>query len=287
MITHGDHIGRFPLVRTTVRRWLTISQSKASPVRTASPRKLEVFLPEVERRLDQDEEWCEAVVDGKRVRIRFHDYHLIYEVPGLYEQLFYDMLKCSSPRVVRNLLARVMAEQGMEPGDLRVLDVGAGNGMVGEEIRDLGAATIHGVDIIEEAALAARRDRPDVYDDYLIADLTRLTLDQRDALVAEDLNTMTTVAALGFGDIPPAAFTAAFNLIGTPGLLVYNIKEDFVSADDASGFRRLIKRMIAQEVIVSLAEEHYRHRLSVSGEPLQYVAFVARKLSDIPESWVT
>jgi hypothetical protein len=247
---------------------------------------LEVFLPDVERRLDQDEEWCEAVVDGKRTRIRFHDYHLIYEVPGLYEQLFYDMLECSSPRVVRTLLARVLAEQGMEPADLRVLDVGAGNGMVGEEIRDLGAATIHGVDIIEEAALAARRDRPDVYDDYLIADLTRLTPDQREALVAEDLNTMTTVAALGFGDIPPAAFTAAFNLIGTPGLLVYTIKEDFVSDDDASGFHRLIKRMFAQEVIVPLAEMHYRHRLSVSGEPLHYVAFVARKLCDIPESWV-
>lgn len=227
------------------------------------------------------------MVDGKRMRIRFHDYHLIYDVPGLYEQLFYDMLECSSPRVVRTLLARVLAEQGMQPADLRVLDVGAGNGMVGEEIRALGAATIHGVDIIEEAALAARRDRPDVYDGYLIADLTQLTPDQREALLAEDFNTMTTVAALGFGDIPPAAFTAAFNLIGTPGLLVYTIKEDFVSAHDASGFRRLIDRMLANEMIVPLAEEHYRHRLSVSGEPLHYVAFVARKLGDIPESWVT
>ncbi len=174
----------------------------------------------------------------------------------------------------------------MKASDLRVLDVGAGNGMVGEEIRGLGVDTIHGVDIIDEAAAAAHRDRPDIYDEYVVADLTALSPAQRDSLVAADLNTMTTVAALGFGDMPPAAFAAAFNLIGTPGLLVFNIKEDFVSADDPSGFNTMIQRMFDEKVIVPLAEEHYRHRLSVRGEPLHYLAFVARKLADIPDSWL-
>lgn len=226
------------------------------------------------------------MVDGERIRIRFHDYHLIYDIPGLYEQLFYDRLECSSPRVVRGLLARVLAEQRMEPADLRVLDVGAGNGMVGEEIRALGAGVIHGIDILEEAARAAKRDRPEVYDDYAVVDLTALTPNQHASLVAKRLNTMTTVAALGFGDIPPAAFAAAFNLIETPGLLVFNIKEDFVGAADESGFRRLIGRMLEERVIVPLAEERYRHRLSVRGEPLYYVAYVARKMADIPGSWL-
>lgn len=249
----------------------------------------EVFLPDLEgdQQLDQDEEWCEALVDGQRLRVRFHDYHLIYEIPGLYERIFYDVLECSSPGVIRTLLSRVLAEQGMDPADLRVLDVGAGNGMVGEEIRALGAGTIHGIDIIEEASAAAVRDRPAVYDDYLVADLTDLTREQREALVADDLNTMTTVAALGFGDMPPEAFAVAFNLISTPGLLVFTIKEDFVAADDSSGFNRLIQRMFAEQVIVPLAEEHYRHRLSVRGEPLHYVAFVARKMSDIPDAWLS
>jgi len=247
---------------------------------------MEIYLPDIAPGVDQDEEWCEAVVGGERIRIRFHDYHRIYGIPGLYERLFYDKLECASPRVVRTLLSGVLDEQGVEPADLRVLDVGAGNGMVGEEIRALGAGAIHGVDIIEEAARAAERDRPEVYDDYVVADLTTLAPDQRGALAADNLNTMTTVAALGFGDIPPAAFSTAFNLIQTPGLLVFNIKEDFVAADDESGFNRLIKRMFAEKVIVPLAEEHYRHRLSVRGEPLYYVAFVARKLSDVPDSWV-
>lgn len=255
---------------------------------TMSSETLQVFLPRLDAglSLDQDEEWCEAVLGGERVRIRFHDYDMIFDVPGLYEKIFYDLLECSSPRVIRALLARVLTEHGMAAADLRVLDVGAGNGMVGEEVRALGAGTVHGIDIIEQAAAAARRDRPAVYDEYLVADLTDLSPAHRDTLLAQDFNTMTTVAALGFGDIPPTAFGAAFNLVSTPGLLAFNIKEDFVRGDDASGFQRLIDRMFADEVIVPLAEKHYRHRLSVRGEPLNYLAFVARKLRPIPESWL-
>ncbi|MHA6617717.1 methyltransferase domain-containing protein [Pseudonocardia sp. DLS-67] len=195
------------------------------------------------------------------------------------------MLECTSPRVVRGLLTRALAEQDIDPAGLRVLDVGAGNGMVGEEIRALGAGTVYGVDIIEEAARAAARDRPDVYDGYLVADLTTLGPAQRDELAAHRFNTMTTVAALGFGDIPPAAFTTAFNLVETSGLLTFTIKEDFVAEHDATGFSRLIKRMFAEDVITLIADEHYRHRLSVRGEPLYYIAYVARKLRDIPDHW--
>jgi SAM-dependent methyltransferase len=259
---------------------------RTPPVAAVSDLRIVLPTLDADLQLDQDEEWCEALVGGKRTRIRFHDYHLIYDIPGLYEGIFYELLECASPRVVRTLLGRVLAEQGIAPHELRVLDVGAGNGMVGEEIRAMGAGTIHAVDIIEEAAAATRRDRPAVYDDYVVADLTDLQPAQRAALEAAELNTMTTVAALGFGDMPPEAFAAAFNLISTPGLLVFNIKEDFVGVDDPSGFNRLIQRMFAEQILVPLAEEHYRHRLSVRGEPLYYVAYVARKLCDVPESWL-
>lgn len=251
-----------------------------------APRRWEISLP-ADLVLDQDEEWCDARLDGEHIRIRFHDYHVIYEHPGLYEQLFYDLLRCTSPRVVRRLLGRAVAERGIDPAELRVLDVGAGNGMVGEELRTLGAGTVYGVDIIEEAARAAARDRPGVYDGYLVADLTALTPDQREELAARRFNAMTTVAALGFGDIPPAAFTAAFNLVEASGLIAFTIKEDFVTDHDTTGFSSLIRRMLAEEVISVIAEEHYRHRLSVRGDPLYYVAYVARKLRDIPTGWAT
>lgn len=253
---------------------------------TATVVDFEILLPDVDLKLDQDEEWCEVLVGGERRRIRFHDYHEIYNVPGLYERLFYDTLKCASPRVIRNQLAQVLAKRGTEPSELRVLDVGAGNGIVGEELRELGAGAVFGVDIIEEAAAAAHRDRPGVYDRYLVADLTDLATDQRDTLAEADINTMTTVAALGFDDLPPRAFASAYNFISAPGLAAFNIKEDFVTTRDLSGFSALIGRMFAEKIIQPLAEQRYKHRLSVRGEPLYYLGFVAEKISDIPHAWL-
>ncbi|MDQ4093835.1 MAG: methyltransferase domain-containing protein [Actinomycetota bacterium] len=263
-----------------------MSQIEPTVPETVSEADFEIRLPEAGQGLDQDEEWCEILVDGQRRRIRFHDYHEIYSIPGFYERLFYDRLKCESPRVIRRLLARVLAELGTEPGELRVLDVGAGNGIVGAELRELGAGVVYGIDIIEEAAAAAQRDRPGVYESYLVADLTELTRDEHDTLAEAGLNTMTTVAALGFDDMPPHAFAAAYNLISTPGLVAFTIKEDFVAKRGLNGFSSLIRRMLNEEAMRPLAKERYRHRLSVQGEPLYYVAFVAEKVSDVSQAWL-
>ncbi|MGH3838188.1 MAG: methyltransferase domain-containing protein, partial [Pseudonocardiaceae bacterium] len=184
------------------------------------------------------------------------------------------------------LLARVLAKLGTEPGELRVLDVGAGNGIVGEELRELGVGAVYGIDILKEAATAAHRDRPGVYERYLVADLTDLAREERDTLAGADLNTMTTVAALGFDDMPPHAFAVAYNLISTPGLVAFTIKEDFVATRDLSGFSSLIRRMFDEEAIRPLAKKRYRHRMSVQGEPLYYVAFVAEKVSDVSQAWL-
>lgn len=262
-----------------------MSLSEPTVPETATQADFLVELPKVGQ-LDQDEEWCEIVVGGKRRRIRFHDYHEIYDIAGLYERLFYDKLKCQSPRVIRRLLARALTERGTEPGELRVLDVGAGNGIVGGELCELGTGTVYGIDIIKEAAAAAHRDRPGVYERYLVADLTDLARDERDTLAGANLNTMTTVAALGFDDIPPHAFAVAYNFISTPGLVAFTIKEEFVAKRDSSGFSSLIHRMFDEEVIRPLAKERYRHRLSMQGEPLYYVAFVAEKVSDVSPAWL-
>ena len=62
------------------------------------------FPSTAERGLDQDEEWCRVRVDDEVRTIRFHDYHEIYDVPGLYEHIFHDHLECRSPQVVIGLL---------------------------------------------------------------------------------------------------------------------------------------------------------------------------------------
>ena len=226
---------------------------------------------------DQDEEWCEVVTNGKKQRIRFHDYDEVFGIPGLYEKLFYDTLECCSPGYVVNLLEDVAEEWDASLESFKVLDVGAGNGMVGDELRHRGVNKVVGVDIIDEAKDAALRDRPGVYADYRVADLTRLSKTDEEALQQHKLNCLTTVAALGYGDIPPMAFLKALDLINTPGWAAFNIKEDFLLESDQSGFSRLIRRLIQQDYIQPQCYRRYRHRISIAGEPLYYIAMIAKK----------
>jgi hypothetical protein len=235
--------------------------------------------------VDQDEEWCEVNLAAGWRRFRFHDYHAVYSIPGLYEQLFYEELKCDSPRTVCGLLRDQLEQADADAADLRVLDVGAGNGMVGEELQSLGAPTIVGVDIIEEAQMATERDRPGVYDAYYTVDLTAMPADIRRELQEWRLNTLVTVAALGFGDIPPLAFAEAFNLVTDHGWVAFNIKDRFLEEEE-SGFSKLIGRMLEEGVLEHRDETHYRHRVSVHGDPLHYVAMVAEKRDDVPREWV-
>jgi len=228
---------------------------------------------------DQDEEFCEVVIDDEPRRIRFHDYDQIFQIPGLYEQLFYAELECDSPRTIAGLIGEQVDNDSA--AELRVLDVGAGNGMVGEELDRMGAQHIVGVDIIPEAKEAAERDRPGVYDDYFVVDLTDVSAGDFEQMQAQGFNCLTTVAALGFGDIPPEAFTTAYNLVDDGGLIAFNIKERFVSDGDRSGFENLISSALDDGTMVLEAERRYRHRLAVSGNPLHYIAMVARKRADL------
>lgn len=247
----------------------------------------ELSLPsEVDGAIEQDEEWCEVVIDGERRRIRFHDYREIYEVPGLYEEIFYDALHCTSPTQIRGMLGGALEATSLDPADLRVLDIGAGNGMVAEQIAELGAGALVGVDILEEAAEAARRDRPGLYDAYHAVDLTELSWLTRRRLSSFRANCLTCVAALGFGDMPPAAFASAYNFVQDAGWLAFTIKEDFLRHADPSGFALLVRRMIDEGLIDVYQREVYRHRRAVSGKPLHYTAIIARKRADVPAEWI-
>jgi predicted TPR repeat methyltransferase len=225
----------------------------------------------------QDEEWFDVSVDGQPRRIRFHDYGAIYAVPGLYERIFYEKLECRSPKTVVGLLRHELERDGTDPASLIALDLGAGNGIVGEELRAIGVSAIVGVDLLPEAAAAAARDRPGVYDDYLVADLTELSADESRRLSERPFNCLISVAALGFDDIPPEALATAYDRVRPGGWIALTIKEDFLTTEDPSGFQKLIRRMIDERLLELRTHERYRHRLSSNGQPLYYVALIAVK----------
>ena len=245
----------------------------------------DIVFPSAGADVTQDEEWCNVVVAGENRHIRFHDYHEIYQIPGLYESLFYERLECCSPSRTVALLLDVLSDTDQSAAALRVLDLGAGNGMVGDELHSRDASPIVGIDIVPEAKQAAERDRDGVYDSYFVADLTDLTEEVEEKLRAQKLNCLTTVAALGFGDIPPEAFIKALDLIETPGWVAFTIKEDFLRERDTSGFSQLVRRLSRDEIIQTQAYRRFRHRVSMTGESLHYVAVVARKLHDVPDEF--
>jgi predicted TPR repeat methyltransferase len=238
---------------------------------------LTIKFPDINHGAEQDAEYCDVLLDGETRRIRFHDYGEIYEVPGLYEQLFYEELQCASPDVVVGLLEEALRAEGVASEELRVLDLGAGNGMVGERLARMGVAELVAVDVLPEAAAATERDRPGVYDEYVVADMTDLSADQERALRERDFTCLTSVAALGFGDAPPEVFSAAYDLLEDDGFVAFCIKADFLADGESSGFSSMVRGKIADGELEVVGRQRYEHRQSAVGDPLDYVALVARK----------
>lgn len=236
--------------------------------------------------LNQDESYFFLEGSGGQRKIRFHDYDEIYQIPGLYEQIFYDRLKCTSPDKVATILESAVKQSGDNFSELRVLDLGAGNGMMGEELKKHGISRLIGVDIIPEAYEATIRDRPGLYDEYYVEDFTNLDKEREEDIASWQCDCMVTVAALGFGDIPTRAFIEAYNIIKPEGWVAFNIKQSFFDIRDESGFSKMIRELTFSKYLDVHHIELYRHRLSIEGEPLYYFAVVGRKKADVPDAFL-
>jgi predicted TPR repeat methyltransferase len=151
--------------------------------------------------------------------------------------------------------------------------------MIGELLQ---VARVIGIDISPEAYEACERDRPGVYDAYYVSDLCNLEATIEKELRDWQIDCLTCVAALGFGDIPTKAFATAFNLIKIGGWVAFNIKETFMQESDNSGFSRLTKYLLTSETLEVHHLERYRHRISIDGQPLFYYTLVGKKDYDIP-----
>jgi len=236
--------------------------------------------------LDQNEAYFYLQHEDGQRKIRFHDYDEIYQVPGLYEQIFYDRLKCTSPNKVTSILEAAVKQSQDNLSELRILDLGAGNGMMGEALKNHGVSRLVGVDIIPEAYDATIRDRPGMYDAYYVEDFTSLTDEKREEIKSWQCDCMVTVAALGFGDIPPKAFVEALNIIKSEAWVAFNIKETFFDISDDSGFSKMIRELIFSKYLDVYYIERYRHRLSIDGEPLYYFAIAGKKMFDVPDEFL-
>lgn len=240
-----------------------------------------IEFPSTEFRLDQNEEWIIIHSEGRDEKVGLHHYARLYEIPGLYEEVIYKRLKCNSPQVICGLLKKELQKKGEGSQNLRALDFGAGNGIVGEYLKQkIRCDVLVGVDIITEAHDAAQRDRPGIYDDYYVMDLSQPKKFEEKKLEMWNFNVLLTIGALGFNDIPTRAFINAFNIVENDAWVAFNIKDEFLSENDDSGFKNVIDSMMGESLNV-LQIRRYCHRLSLSGEQLYYYAIVGKKVSEV------
>ena len=243
----------------------------------------EFRIPEEARNLVIQEEFVWLSQNGKECKLRLHDYAQMYRIPHLYEQIM-EKLQAKSHTVLSSLLINRVTQASGTVEDLVVLEVGAGSGMVGKALTDLGVKSIVGIDILPEAAIAAAREYPGVYEHYCVEDLTNLSQTARDMLNNRGFNCIVCGSALGFNHIPAPGWATAFNAIAPNGWIAFNVQKERWEDKSSDSFVAW-HPWVAETDVFEIVETHnYQHRFYLDGRPLDYVAIVGTKQANLPES---
>lgn len=146
------------------------------------------------------------------------------------------------------------------PRDARVLDAGAGTGLVGEYLSKLGFTELVGVDLV--AAMVERAAAKGVYKKLLVADLDDMSSHfpepAFDAAICVGTFTPHHAGALALDEIT--------RVVRVGGALVFSARDDFLS-DETNGFARALRRLEFAgviELVDSTAPRLYTPRVSDS-----------------------
>ena len=240
----------------------------------------EVRIPEEVNDLLIHEEFFYLKQNGEERQIKLHDYPEMYRIPYLYQYMM-ERLQYQSHTVLSTLLINQVTQAGGNVEDLIVLEVGAGSGMVGKALVDLGVKSITGIDIVPEAVEAAQREYPGVYENYYVEDLMNLTETTQNALTKRGFNCMVCGSALGFNHIPAEAWAQAFNVITPNGWVAFNVQKELWE-DKSEAYFLAWHSWVEEKHLFKMTQMHdYQHRLYLDGRPLDFVAIIAAKQGNI------
>jgi hypothetical protein len=219
--------------------------------------------------------------DGTVEELRLHDYERLYSLPGLYEQIVQERLRCRSPSEIASMLAAAADRIGWDRAQVRVIDVAAGNGVSGEALAAEGLRAVLGTDIVPAARAAALRDRPSLYDQYLTLDLLALTAGEERVIRELGANALSCVAPVGehSQQLPPPALAAAVGLLAPDALVAYMYDLTF-GTPDAITPAFWTERLGASTHAEELERRRYVHRYTVGGEPFEMDGVVWRVRRD-------
>lgn len=180
----------------------------------------------------------------------------------------------------------VVLKTGETLDSFRVLDIGAGSGLVGEKLYKNGITDIVGINLLEEAIDAINREQPGIYRDCYAMDMSDISKQKYSQLQKEKFNILTCGSALDFSDIPPLGFAAAYNLLVSDAWFVVNIKgvKDFfdTNSDSNGNIASFIRYLVSNKIASITRNESYQHRIAINQRPIIYTAVLGRKLDNIP-----
>ena len=211
---------------------------------------------------DQHEEELIVTRDGREETMRLHEYDRVYSIPGLYEEVLRRVEYASPAKVAELLFDAAFAEE------TRALDLAAGNGVSADPLREGGIGGLVGMDLIPEAREAALRDRPSAYAEFVAGDMGEPGL-VAGLVERHDLNAL--VCSGGISHIPVEAFDVGWSAFPAGSWLVATAREDLMDPGEGPYGGYFPGRL--DEVHT----ERFVHRLSFSGEPIEYTALRGRK----------
>jgi hypothetical protein len=213
--------------------------------------------------------------DGTVEELRLHDYERLYALPGAYEEIVQDRLRCVSPAVIASLLGAAIDRLGRPRASVRAIDIAAGNGISGEALLAEGIRPVLGTDIVDVAREAALRDRPDVYGEYLTLDLLALDSEQERHLRSLRADVLQCVAPVGDSgrQLPQSALAAAVRLLEPDSLVAY-MHDPGPNPEDAVTYGFWRRELGSDVVATELTRRRYVHRQTVNGRPFEMNAVV-------------
>jgi SAM-dependent methyltransferase len=217
----------------------------------------------------------EYIALSEHETVHLHEYNRIYAVPGLYEHVVQERLRCTSPQVAAAGFLRAAATLGLEPGSMTVLDVGAGTGLVGELVRHGGVGQVVGVDALAAARAASLRDRPGAYADYVVGDFLRAD-ELREALRPYALGGLVSAGAFGGTHATPRALRNALSVLRPGAPVAFTIDERWMDESDPDGFGAAVEQLVAGGRLTVLERTRFQHRVTTTGEPVFYQLVVGR-----------
>jgi len=177
-------------------------------------------------------QWVYSAKNNRELEARYDEW------ASQYDRDLAEDFEWISPQVAVDLLARLVA-----PG-ARILDVGAGTGLVGERLIDAGYRDLQAMDFSPGMLEVARQKN-------IYRKLWRMTLGERLSFANDMFDAVIGVGVFSTGHAPAHAFDELVRITKCGGYIVFSLKTDVYEHEDfgpylheleASGRWRLVER---------------------------------------------